>query len=125
MEKIGLTDSELKIIKLMWQKSPRTLRQLEDALKDETGWTRHTIISFLKRMQIKQTVRVEDAKPVKLYYPLVTEEQVKRYETESLIDKLFGGSPLSLVNNLVQNKAVSDEELDDMLELLAQARSKK
>ncbi len=122
MEKISLTDSELKIIKVMWQDAPVTLRRLENELSEETGWTRHTLISFLKRMQIKHTVRAEEAKPHKLYYPLVTEAQVQQYQVMDLLEKLFDGSPTALLRTVMDCGDLPQQEVDSLLMLVAQAR---
>ena len=45
-----LSDGEWKIIQLLWKESPQTIIQLTKALDEETGWTKHTVISYLKRM---------------------------------------------------------------------------
>ena len=87
-KKIKLAETEWKIMLLLWKQSPLSCRQIEDRLKEETGWTRHTIISFLKRMIAKEAVRMEESSPVRLYYPLLDREEAVLDETRSFIAKL-------------------------------------
>ena len=41
-----VTESEWKILQQLWQHEPLTIMQLTHALEQETGWSKHTIISF-------------------------------------------------------------------------------
>ena len=45
------TDAEWKIMEGLWESQPRTMAEITRALEPETGWTRHTVITLLKRMQ--------------------------------------------------------------------------
>lgn len=123
-KKVKLAEAEWKIMLLLWKKAPLSCRQLEDLLKAETGWTRHTIISFLKRMLAKEAIRVEKASPAKLYYPLLDRNEVVLDETRSFIAKLFDGRLGLMASLLVENDDISDEEINEMLSILQKARSK-
>ena len=87
---IQLTEAEAKIIDLLWQERPLTMTQITHRLKDVTGWTKHTVINILKRMLQKGTLRMEDVKPAKLYYPLIEREEVVQEETQTFLDKVYG-----------------------------------
>lgn len=124
MNKITLTDSEWKIMTLLWQKSPLTMRNIQDALYDETGWSKHTIISFLKRMLTKEAIAVEDGQPAKLYRPLLDEQQTIRQETQSMLSKLYQGDFGLMMSRLVEEKEFSDREIDEMMEILRQGKGR-
>ena len=49
-EKISVTDSELRILELLWERGALTVREIQEGLEIETGWSKHTVISLLKRM---------------------------------------------------------------------------
>jgi len=118
LKKPTLTDSEWKIMKLLWRQSPLTMRNIEDSLKAETGWSKHTIISFLKRMLAKGAISAEDAKPAKLYYPLWKEQQVVDRETRSMLGKLYDGRLSLMVSNLISQQELSEEEINELMEIL-------
>ena len=122
MKKPTLTDSEWKIMKLLWRQSPLTMRNIEDSLKAETGWSKHTVISFLKRMQEKGAVAAEDAKPAKLYYPLWKEQQMIDRETRSMLGKLYDGQLSLMVSNLISQQELSEDEINELVEILRQGK---
>lgn len=110
---------------LLWKKSPLTCRQIEDALKEETGWSRHTIISFLKRMIEKNYIRMEEAKPARLYYPLLNKTETILHETRSFAKKIFGGKMGLLVSSLADSEDITKDEINSMLQSLQQALDEK
>lgn len=119
-----LTDAELKIMNLLWDHAPMTMPEITKALAQETGWTRHTVIGLLKRMIEKKTVRVEEGGALKRYYPLVERTSVQREQTSALLGRLFDGSALQMVSNLVDGGALDDEELTALSRMLDEARQR-
>lgn len=124
-KKTKLTDTEWKIMMVLWEESPLTCREIEDTLKEETGWTRHSIISFLKRMMKKNYVRMEEAKPARLYYPLLNKDETVLQETRSFVEKVFDGKMGLLVTSLADNEDITKEEIDSMIKLLQQTLDEK
>lgn len=110
---------------LLWDKSPLTCRQIEDALKDETGWSRHTIISFLKRMMKKNCVRMEESTPARLYYPLLNKNETILKATRSFAKKIFDGKMGLLVSSLADSEDITKDEINSMLKSLQQALDEK
>ena len=66
---IQCTDAEWKILEVLWDRSPRTMSEIMKTLEPTMGWTRHTVISLLKRMEEKGTVKVDESGPQKTYTP--------------------------------------------------------
>ena len=58
MEKqINLSDSEWKLMNRLWERSPMTIMELTAAAREETGWTKNTVITMLSRLEAKGAVR--------------------------------------------------------------------
>ena len=64
-----ITNAEWKIMEQLWEKSPRTITELTRSLKENTGWTKQTIITMLRRMEEKGRVKYEESSKAKLFYP--------------------------------------------------------
>lgn len=124
-KKVKLTDTEWKIMMLLWEGSPLTVRYMEDALKDETGWTRHTIISFLKRMIEKGYIHMEEGSPARLYYPLLDKNETVLQETRSFAEKIFNGKVGLLVSSLAESEDITEDEINSMIKSLKQALAEK
>ena len=122
MAKRTLTEAEGKIMEALWEHAPMTMMEITHALERETGWSKHTVTTLLKRMMEKGTIAMDDSGPVRRYTPAIAKEDVAREETRSLLRRLFSGKASLLVSNLVEEGQLSEE---DLTALMAMIRSKK
>lgn len=118
MAKKVLTEAEEKIMDVLWQQSPRTMMEITHALEAETGWTKHTVTTLLKRMLQKETVVMDDSGAVRKYMPAVDKKDVAREQTKSLLRRMFAGKATLLVENLVEGGELSKEDLRELLAML-------
>ena len=121
MKKVNLSDAEWKIMNLLWEEAPRTMMQITNALKDETNWTKHTVISFLKRMEEKGALYHEEGEKAKLYFPSLNREEAALQETEDFLERVFEGRMGLMLNTMVEQKALSGKEISELYEILKQA----
>ena len=119
---VQITEAESKIMQLLWESAPQTIMQMTRALKDSTGWDKHTVINLLKRMANRGSVRMEDVRPAKLYYPLVTREEAESHQTETFLGRVYDGDPVLMVSAMVHNGRLSKGEIDELMQMLAKAR---
>ena len=120
-EVLSLSDGEWKLMNLLWEESPRTIAQLVKALADDTGWSKSTIFIMLGRMAEKGAVRVESGGRSKLYYAAVPRDQVAARETAQFLNKVYHGSLQLMVSSLAGQKALSQEDIEELYEILRQA----
>ena len=99
--KINLSGSEWKLMNRLWARSPRTITQLTAALKEETGWTKNTVITMLSRLEAKGAVGHREGARAKEYYPLADRADAQRAETESFLGKVYGGRLGLMVSAMV------------------------
>lgn len=123
MKKINLSDAEWKIMNLLWEQAPRTMMQLTNELKAKTGWTKHTVMSFLKRMEEKGALYHEEGERAKLYYPDLRREDATLQETEDFLDRVFQGKMGMMLNTMVQQRALTREEMEELHRILEQAET--
>jgi len=115
---VQCTDAEWKILEVLWDASPRTMAEITKALEPSTGWTRHTVITLLKRMQEKGSVDVDETGNVKRYMPAVTREEASKDQTQKLLKRVFSGKASLLIHNLIDSGEMSVEEMQDVLDLM-------
>ena len=119
---VSITEAESKILSLLWEQSPLTVAEITAALREKTGWDRHSVISLLKRMQAKGTVCVEDAKPARRYSPLVDRNEARLEQARGLMDKFFDGKPVRMMSAMVQGGQLSPQDIDELMRMLEKAR---
>lgn len=120
-EKKSLSQAEWKVMECLWEHAPRTITQLTADLK-QTGWTKHTVISFLGRMEKKGAVRFTEGIKAKQYYPMYSKEEATREETESFLGRVFQGKLGLMVSAMVEEQALSDVEIKELMDILGEAK---
>ena len=119
--KVKLSEAEWKIMSLLWENEPMTITQLTAALKNETGWGKSMVLTLLKRMEEKKAVSYEQGKTAKSFFSLIKRENVAVSETKSFLKRLYNGSLGLMVNSLIQQEALSDEDISELYNILKKA----
>jgi BlaI family penicillinase repressor len=122
---IKLSEAEWKVMNLLWEEAPQTIMQITNHFKETTGWTKHTVMTFLRRMEEKGAVHYEDGGRAKQYYPDIERTEAALQETEEFLDKVFGGRLGLMLNTMVEKKALSDAEITELYGILKKAEEEK
>ena len=112
------TEAEWKIMEVLWESAPRTMSEITKALEPATGWTRHTVITLLKRMQEKGTGAVDESGDVKRYSPLLSQEEASSQETKKFLSHVFSGKASLLINHLVDSGEITLKEMDELMDMM-------
>ncbi len=118
---LSLSDGEWKLMNLLWQDSPLSVSAMTLALSKDTGWDNATVLVMLRRMEKKGAVRIEQTGRSKSYFPAVERDGVALAETRSFLHKVYGGSVGLLVNSLVSQNALSQQDIDQLYDILKKA----
>ncbi len=118
------TEAEWKIMEVLWDHAPRTMSEITKALEPTTGWTRHTVITLLKRMLEKGTVAVDESGDVKRYTPLMTQEEASTQETRKFLSHVFSGKASLLINHLVDSGEITLKEMDELMDMMRKSGKK-
>ena len=119
--KIELSNSEWKLMRRLWDRAPSTITELTAALREETGWSKNTIITMLSRLEAKGAVRCEQGDRAKRYYPLLAQKDAARAETESFLGKVYGGSLGLMMSAMVESRQLSESDIAELSAILDKA----
>lgn len=109
---IKLFDSELKVMEVLWKEGDLTAGQLAKILKEETGWNRNTTYTVIKKCIDKGAA--ERREPNFTCKAVISREQVQKYETMELIDKMFDGSNEKFFAAFLDGQNLSQEEINKL-----------
>jgi len=112
------TDAELAILRVLWGRGPSTVREVQDQLNTDQGYT--TVLKHLQLMLDKDLVTRDESGRAHVYAPAVQEADTQRRLVDDLLDRAFGGSARQLVMRALSTEDVSRDELDQIRALLAQ-----
>ena len=122
---VQVTEAEWKIMEVLWDHAPRTMTEITAILAPATGWTRHTVITLLKRMAEKGSVSVDESERAKKYTPLITREEASTEETNKFLSHVFKGKASLLVSHLVEAGELSEDDLKQILEIMNEGKNSK
>ena len=112
------TEAEWKILEVLWNHSPRTMSEITRELAPRTGWTRHTVITLLKRMEEKGTVLVDGSGKVKTYTPRIAQSEATSQQTKKFLSSVFSGNASLLINSLVDSGEITVREMEELVQML-------
>ena len=121
---VKLSDAEWKIMNILWDGAPRTMMEITNLLKEDTGWTRYTVITYLKRLGEKGALHYEEGGRAKLYYPDITRDDTVISETEEFIERVFQGKLGLLLNAMAAKTDLTDEEARELYDILEKRNRK-
>jgi predicted transcriptional regulator len=111
-----LTDRELDIMAVLWDRGPSTVAEVRDALSDDLAY--NTVLTMLRIMEGKGQVRREKEGRAHRYAPALERDAVGATALRRLADHLFHGSREAVLLGLVEAEGVDPEEIRRMRDLL-------
>jgi BlaI family transcriptional regulator, penicillinase repressor len=117
------TDAELDILQVLWEKSPETVRFVNDELNKrrnpedkEIGYT--TTLKIMQLMLDKSLLTREIVERSHIYKPSVSQEITQTQVIRGVVDNAFGGSASSLVMRALGSGATKPEDLEKIKALI-------
>lgn len=119
--KINLSDSEWKLMRRLWERAPRTITELTAAVREETGWSKNTVITMLGRLESKGAVRHEEGERAKRYFPVLRREDAAQAETDSFLSRVYGGSLGLMMSAMVESRRLTEKDIAELSAILDRA----
>ncbi len=117
------TEAELEILQTLWQKQPRSVREVYEELsrKRDIGYT--TVLKQMQRMyEDKGLLRRHKQGKLHLYEATITEQEVQENLLDRLVNNAFGGSSLRLVQRVLGRGKASQAEIEALQQWLDQQK---
>lgn len=112
------TDTELAILRVLWERGPSTVRQVHQTLVRERPTAYTTALKMLQIMTEKGLVSRDESDRTHVYQARLTEEQTQRQLVGDLLDRAFGGSASKLVMRAIDEARATPDELKEIRRLL-------
>lgn len=112
------SNAELEILRILWRKGPRTVREVRDALIRERDIGYTTVLKTMQVMAEKKLVTRDESERSHVYASAVEEKSIKRRLVSDLLDRAFEGSAARLVMQALSDKQASPEDLKKIRKLL-------
>jgi len=114
----ALSKAEMEVARLLWELGEATVRQVHEALLGERKVDFATVQTYLRRLEAKGYARGRLEGRTRVYTPRVKRATVIRETVNDLVQRLFGGETLPLMRHLIEDRGISEEELEQLRDLL-------
>jgi len=115
-----LTESELRLMHVIWSKGSATVKDVVDALTNEHALAYTTVMTTLQTLTNKGFLRHEKQGRAFVYHPLVSQEETQRNAIDYIMSRFFNNSPELLMLNLLEHDDVDLNDLEKLKRLVSE-----
>ncbi|MBQ7890654.1 MAG: BlaI/MecI/CopY family transcriptional regulator [Erysipelotrichaceae bacterium] len=110
---MGLTNTEIKFMNLVWQYEPICSTQLVKLCNDQFNWKKSTTYTFIKRLNEKGILVNENT----FVKSLISKDDYQKSESSEIINTIYDGSVVKFLDAYLSNHDLSSIEIDKIIEL--------
>ena len=111
-----LFDSEAKVMEILWDHGPLSAKEISVIAAETIGWNKNTTYTVIKKLEAKGFLRRDE--PGFLCTPLLSRDEARKAEANTLLRKVFGGSRKALFSALLEEEQLSEEERSELRRLI-------
>ena len=119
-----LTEAELRIMNVLWQKGPATVQQVLDWLPDKPVLAYNTVLTTVRILEKKGYVGHAKDGRAHVYEPLIERADATRSEIRHLVGRFFRNSHDALVLNILEDSEIEGEEVERLRKMLERSQEK-
>jgi predicted transcriptional regulator len=123
--KVGLTDHELEIMKVVWERGSATVREVYEEILKRRKIAYTTVLTMMGILEQKGRLKKEDSDRAYVYSPAEPQSEVVGSMVKDFIKRVFNGSAQPLLVHLAENRDIRQEDLDQISRLLKTKRGGK
>ena len=113
-----LSDREWAVLGVLWDAGGAALGEVTQALQEETGWSRNTVLTYLTRMEAKGLVTIDKEGYPRTYRAALSREACRAQARDSFLRNVYRGAAGDLVAAFLKEKPISSREREELRRLL-------
>ena len=118
-----LPDSELLVMQIIWQAGELIgTGRIVELVCEQKNWSRSTVQVLLTRLEERGFISIEKKGRLKLYAPLVKEEEYLKRETKTFLEQFYSNSYKKLIASVVQNQTMTEKDMEDIFQIIKDAK---
>lgn len=116
----SISEAESAVLAVLWQKGSATAEDVLAALAEPRNWQESTVKTLLGRLLKKGAVRaLKDGRRF-IYSPTLAREEWLSRESETLLNRLFGGRVAPLVAHFSRQRKLSKRDIRELKRLIGE-----
>jgi BlaI family transcriptional regulator, penicillinase repressor len=113
-----LTEQELEIMKVVWEKKTATVREVYETLRERKAVAYTTVSTMMNILETKGHLVKQAEGRAYVYEPSQTQTQVISGMVQDFVDRVFDGAAQGLLLNLIKERKLSKSDLEEISRLI-------
>lgn len=114
MDQYKLFDAEYKFVNIIWDNEPVNSTELVRLCLDQLGWKKSTTYTVLKKL-CERGILQNNATIVT---SIIKREDVQRYESNTVVERTFGGSLPQFLTAFLGERKLSEKEAEELKRII-------
>ncbi len=119
-----LTKAEEQVMHILWELKEGVIKDIIKELPDPKP-AYNTVSTIVRILEKKDVVSHRAIGKTHIYFPLISKETYRAYQSQGLMQKFFGNSPKKLLSYFIEKENLDVSELDEILKIIQDKREKK
>src|ERR1700746_3111745 len=103
---LTLTEAELRIMNVLWEKGSATVHEVLQGLPEKPALAYNSVLTIIRILEKKGYVKHVKDKRAHVYTAAVDRKDATRFEVRHLVSRFFGNSDELLVLNILEEKSI-------------------
>src|SRR5215467_8787148 len=117
------TAQELEILKIIWRCGPSTVRDVYEGLLERRKIAYTTVMTMMNILEHKGHLKKTQKDRAYVYQATKPQKQVIRGMVREFVDRVFNGSAEPLLLHLVEDRRLSEQDLEEIRRMLREKRN--
>jgi predicted transcriptional regulator len=117
-----LTEAELRLMDVLWQRGSGTVQQVLDALPSKPALAYNSVLTTIRMLEKKRYVEHVKEGRAHVYVPLIERKDATQSEIRHLVRRFFRNSQEQLVLNILEDRGIDAEELSRLRQMLEESK---
>lgn len=115
---VKLSDREWTVLSALWDCGGANLGAITQALQQDTGWSRSTVLTYLTRMEAKGLVLIDKSANPHIYRAALDRQACQAQARDSFLRQVYQGATGDLVAAFLREQPISAQEREELRRLL-------
>lgn len=117
-----LTEAELRIMNVLWEKGSGTVHEVLEALPGDPPLAYNSVLTIIRILETKGYVKHVKDRRAHVYIPKIDRNDARRFEVSHLLSRFFGNSHEQLLLNILEEQSIDADELARLRDLLERSK---
>ena len=117
-----MTEQELEIMKVIWERDKATVRDVYESLLERRKIAYTTVMTMMNILEQKKYLRKSAEDRAYIYRPAKPKKQVIKGMVREFVDRVFNGSAEPLLVHLIEDSKLTNKELDEITRMIRKDR---